>query len=237
MKKEYKIIAFDLDGTLSQHKSPMYPKNKEFLDKLSKKYKLLMVGAGECLRIYNQMEQYPIEILGNYGMQHSIIEDGKIKIVKSDSYTVDKDWFEKTITELRKKTGFTSYVGGNVEFHESGMVTFPLIGTKAKIEDKVAFDPDRKKRSPIYDLVASKFVGFHTYIGGSSSFDIVKDCYGKYMALHNFCLEHGYKDEDVLYFGDDFNRGGNDEDVKLNGIDVIEVNDYTKTSELGSFLL
>ena len=67
--KKIKVIAMDLDGTLTQHKSHMVPENKATLDALSKKYKLLMVGAGQVRRIFNQLEQYPIDIIGNYGLQ------------------------------------------------------------------------------------------------------------------------------------------------------------------------
>ena len=65
-----KLIAMDLDGTLSQHKSPLPEKTKEALKALSKKYKLLMVGAGQVIRIFNQLEKFPIDIIGNYGMQY-----------------------------------------------------------------------------------------------------------------------------------------------------------------------
>ena len=50
-----KLIAFDLDGTLTQHKTPLDEKNKSVLDRLGKKYRLLMVGAGQCARIFKQM--------------------------------------------------------------------------------------------------------------------------------------------------------------------------------------
>ena len=50
MKKDYKLIAFDLDGTLTQHRTPLGPENKAVLDKLAKNHKLLMVGAGACPR-------------------------------------------------------------------------------------------------------------------------------------------------------------------------------------------
>ena len=66
-----KLIAMDLDGTLSQHKSPLPEKTKGTLKELSKKYKLLMVGAGQVNRIWNQMEQFPIDIIGNYGLQYA----------------------------------------------------------------------------------------------------------------------------------------------------------------------
>ena len=70
--KKIKLIAFDLDGTLTQHKSPLSDENRAVLTALSKKYKLLMAGAGMCRRIFNQMGQYPIDIYGNYGMQMAV---------------------------------------------------------------------------------------------------------------------------------------------------------------------
>ena len=33
-----------------------------------------------------------------------------------------------------------------MEFHASGAMTFPILGTAAKPEDKLAYDPDRGKR-------------------------------------------------------------------------------------------
>ena len=65
----YKLIAFDLDGTLTQHRSKLEQFNKDVLDELSARYKLIMVGAGGCERIYRQMNEYPIDIIGFYGMQ------------------------------------------------------------------------------------------------------------------------------------------------------------------------
>jgi hydroxymethylpyrimidine pyrophosphatase-like HAD family hydrolase len=42
-----KLVAMDLDGTLTQHREALGEKNKSVLDRLSKKYKLIMVGAGQ----------------------------------------------------------------------------------------------------------------------------------------------------------------------------------------------
>ena len=50
-----KLIAFDLDGTLTQHRTKIEPQSYELLEKISKKYDMLMVGAGDCLRIYNYL--------------------------------------------------------------------------------------------------------------------------------------------------------------------------------------
>ena len=63
--------------------------------------------------------------------------------------------------------------GDNVEFHPSGCITFPTLGTKAKIEDKLAFDPDRSRRRAFYSEVAEAFSDYVVFVGGSSSYDMV----------------------------------------------------------------
>ena len=42
--QKIKLIAMDLDGTLTQHKSPLNEANRKTLNRLSEKYKLLMMG-------------------------------------------------------------------------------------------------------------------------------------------------------------------------------------------------
>ena len=53
--KKVKLIAFDLDGTLTQHKQPLTGKNLETMYQLAGKYKLVMAGAGQARRVFNQM--------------------------------------------------------------------------------------------------------------------------------------------------------------------------------------
>ena len=58
LKNTKRLLCFDLDGTLTQHRSRMPQANKDLLKRLDAKYKLIMVGAGNAPRIYNQMEQH-----------------------------------------------------------------------------------------------------------------------------------------------------------------------------------
>jgi hypothetical protein len=125
------------------------------------------------------MEQFPIDINANYGMQESKMVDGEFKIVREDTVEPDREYFTKTCQYLREKYGYTEYAGGHLEFHPSGMVTFCLIGSGAKIEDKVVFDPDRSKRKVLYPEICSLFPEHSVYIGGSSSFDFAPKKYNQ----------------------------------------------------------
>lgn len=232
-----KLICFDLDGTLSQHRSQLEDFNRAVLDELSKKYKLLMVGAGNAPRIYKQMNEYPIDILGNYGMQESQMIDGKLTIIREDKSYPDKEYFIEKTEYLRQKYGYTEYKGEGVEFNSSGMVTFPLLGTKADIADKLAFDPTRQKRRVMYAEVCEIFSDYNVYIGGTSSFDFSGKSYNKYDSIMRYAKEHGYEKDEILYVGDDFGDGGGDSHVRLGGMDYVEIKDYRLLREALSDIL
>lgn len=118
-KKIIKVIAMDLDGTLTQHKQLLDKEHRNALDKLSERYKLLMVGAGQVGRIFKQLGEYPIDIIGNYGLQYGTYDkDTKnMKMIRDISFEADKDAIDKKVTDLRKKYGYTEFAGENTEFH------------------------------------------------------------------------------------------------------------------------
>ncbi|MBR6709655.1 MAG: HAD hydrolase family protein [Clostridia bacterium] len=223
-----KLIAFDLDGTLTQHKSPLGVENRATLDALARRYKLIMTGAGMCRRIFTQMGNYPIDIIGNYGLQYAEYDAdlGDIVIRENTVLPCDRPSVEARVTAMREKYGFTEFAGENVEFHASGCVTFPILGTAAKIEDKLAFDPDRSKRRAIYDDIKAVFSDYTVFVGGSSSFDMAPAPYNKYYALAKYCAERGISHDQVAYVGDDYGPGGNDESVYLSDIHFVKIDDY-----------
>ncbi len=232
--KKIKVVAMDLDGTLTQHKQPLEEAHKEALNKLNEKYKLLMVGAGGVMRIFNQMEGFPIDIIGNYGLQYGKYNEKtkSIDIVRDLKFPVDKEAVEEKITGLREKYGFNTFSGDNVEFHPSGCITFPLLGTTAIKEDKLAFDPTREKRRKIYDDVASTFSEYTVFVGGSSSFDMAPMPYNKYYALDLYCRENNLEHENVLFIGDDYGLGGNDESVYKSDFPYLTIDDYRDFPEI-----
>lgn len=237
--KEIKVIAFDLDGTLSNHKEHLPQSNKDTLLALSKKYKLIMVGAGQVRRIFNQMEQFPIDIIGNYGMQYAKYnpQSNDLDIVRDDSAPCNKEEVDKKVNYFREKYGFTSFAGDSVEYHPSGCITFAILGTKAKQEDKLSFDPDRTKRRLIYNEVVEAFPDYCVFVGGSSSFDMAPKPYNKYYALDLFCKENGYSHSEVVFVGDDYGMGGNDESVYKSDFNFIKIDDYKKFPEVVKELL
>lgn len=229
-KSRIQVIAMDLDGTLTQHKQPLAPLTRATLEALGKRYRLLMVGAGQVQRIFHQMEYFPIDIIGNYGMQYATYnaQTGGLDMQRDEVIPAgDRGTIEARVMALREKYGYTEFAGDNVEYHPSGCLTFPLLGTKAAQADKLAFDPDRAKRRRIYAQVCAAFPEYCVFVGGSSSFDMAPRPYNKLYALDLYCREQGIAHENVLFIGDDYGTGGNDESVYLSDVPFLCVDDYT----------
>lgn len=228
MYQNVKVVAMDLDGTLTQHRTPLSPENRKALERLSQRYKLLMVGAGQVMRIFGQLEGFPVDILGNYGLQYGVYNatTRAIDLLRDESCPCDKATVTQTVERLRERYGFTAFTGESVEFHPSGCLTFPILGTQADIRDKLAFDPDRSKRRAIYDEIVAAFPDYCVFVGGSSSFDMAPRPYDKYHALDRYCRENGYTHSEVVYIGDDYGQGGNDEAVYRSDFPYLTIDDY-----------
>lgn len=237
IKNAKRLIVFDLDGTLSNHRTALPEESRALLDALREKYHIIMCGAGNAPRIYSQMGNYPIEIVGNYGKQQAEVRNGELVIVREDTSLADRDFFLRETARLREKYGYTHYYGEPVEFHKSGMVTFGLLGTGAPKVEKHHFDPDRAKRRAMYPEVLKVFADYAVFIGGSTSFDIVEKQYNKYDATMRYAREKGYTKEQVLFVGDDMGDGGGDSHVRLGGMDYVHITDFTKVAERLAFLL
>ncbi len=238
LKATKRIICFDLDGTLSNHRVDMPAESRELLDKLrAAGYDLVMVGAGNAPRIYRQMGEYPIDIIANYGKQLAEVKDGRLVIVREEIDEVDRDFFTRETDRMREKYGYTEYYGGSIDWHKSGMVTFALLGTEAPKEKKHVFDPDRSKRRVMYPEMLEIFKDYTVFIGGSTSFDIVGKNYNKYDATIRYAAEKGYAKAQVLFVGDDMGDGGGDSHVRLGGMDYVHITDFTKVAERLAFLL
>lgn len=182
------------------------------------------------------MNCYPIPILGNYGMEESEVVNGEFKIIREEKAKINKRAFTRKCMKLRKKYGYMDWKGEPLEFHESGMVTFGLLGTKADKADKLAFDPDKMKRRAMLPEVSKVFSNSNVIIGGTTSFDITPKKYNKYRAVMRYATEHGFTKDQILFVGDDLDDGGNDSHIRIGGIDYVRIYDFTTLPEKLKFL-
>ena len=223
-----RVIALDMDGTITQHRTMLEDKNRKVLENLKKKYGVVVVGAGDWERIDRQLDVREIDIIGNYGMQIALFnkKNKEFDILKNEVIPVNKENIRKRVKMIREKYGLNDYKGDSVEFHKSGVITLPILGTKAEVQDKLLFDPDRKKRKKMYKEIRLAFSEYSVFIGGSSSFDMAPYPYDKLCALETYMKIKGVRYEDVIYIGDDYGEGGNDNSVYKSEIDFVKIDNY-----------
>ena len=93
------------------------------------------------------------------------------------------------------------------------------------------------RRRKIYKEVCDTFPEYTVFIGGSSSFDMAPSPYDKRYALELYCKEHGFTPDEVIFVGDDYGEGGNDEAVYKSDFGFITIDDYRLFGEAVKELL
>ena len=112
----YRVIGFDLDGTLTQHRTPLPAESRALLDRLREHFRLVIAGAGNCPRILRQIGNYPIDVIGNYGMQYTRWDPAAQlhRTVFDLRIETDRASVEQRIRALRDEHGYTDYAGEGV---------------------------------------------------------------------------------------------------------------------------
>ena len=151
--------------------------------------------------------------------------------------SVDRKLMTERVLALRERLELVELHGEVIEFHASGLVTFPYSVRLRRLIEKLAYDPDRRKRRDFHGQVKEVFQDYTVFIGGSSSFDIVPQPFNKRYALEFYLDNMGIRKDQVIFFGDDYGLGGNDENVYLSDIAFGCIDDYRQFPDFASKLL
>ena len=237
--KEKTLIALDLDNTLTAGKSPLEEENRHILDRLCEKYRLVIVGAGYHERIISQLDSYPVDVIGNYGMQIARYskEDSTHLLVRNDVHSVDRVSVCERADKVFEHFSLNKADGDRVQFYPSGCFTLALLGTTACYSDKKEFDPTKRLRREMHPFVSGLFPEYTVFIGGNSSLDMAPLGYSKYKALCDYCNEMGITHDEVVFCGDDYGKYGNDESVYNSDFDFIKIDNYRNLGKKLSYLL
>ena len=109
-------------------------------------------------------------------------------------------------------------------------VTFSALGQKAGTEEKYAWDPDCKKREKIVARAKEIAPEFDYEIGGTTSINAITPGMNKEFGMTHLLEELDVDKDEVLYFGDMTQPGGNDYPVVKMGIDTITVRSHEDTA-------
>ncbi|MBP5204715.1 HAD-IIB family hydrolase [Candidatus Saccharibacteria bacterium] len=248
-----KVLSFDIDQTLNIAKTPITDDIAELLIRCSDYYEICPISGQKfdqfLIQIVNPMldngvkpaQLTHLHLFVAQGTQYYIYEN------KSDKYD-EKNWkqvynypltdeqvkkISETIEKSARELGYWEedklQPGDEIIENRLSQVTFSALGQKAGTEEKYAWDPDCKKREKIVARCKELAPEFDYEIGGTTSINAITPGMNKEFGMTHLLEELKVTKDEILYFGDMTQPGGNDYPVVQMGIDTITVRNHEDT--------
>lgn len=245
-----KLIAFDLDGTLAESKSPLEDEMAELLGRLLQKYQVCVISGGK-------FEQFQKQLINNLHIDPALFAslhimptcgtrylrfDSKIEswseVYAENIPQGDKQRIVDALIQAVQQLGYYEerVYGERIEDRGS-QITFSALGQDIVehlgsdgVQKKEAWDPDNAKKQAIRQYVADMLPDYEVRVGGATSIDITRPGIDKAYGMNKLKEMLDFTNDDILFLGDKLEPGGNDYPVKEMGIDTIAVRSWRDTA-------
>ena len=221
-----KLIFFDLDGTLAESKQPLTAEMAALVAKLLEHASVAVISGGALQQFLKQVvAQLPasanlanLYILPTSGAALYAYRGGAWKklyeerLSESEMHKIEAAMraaaAETRLIDFSKPAAF----GERIE-RRGGEVSMSALGQQAPILLKKEWDPDKAKRRVLQANIAARLPDFSVGMGGATTIDVTKLNVDKAYGIRQLCRELLISESNVLYVGDELEKGGNDEAV------------------------
>lgn len=242
LPREKKLLAFDVDGTLSKSRRPIDAEMTSLLQEILTEKQVAIITGGAFADIKKQvLDQIGFEdkrnknliLLPTNGGGLWIFDKGWKEIACEELSEAEKNQIIQAIKEVdESNTELKNNVSYGPEIQDrKSEITYSALGENAPIDLKQTWDPDFSKRKMIQKKLTEKLPDFEVKIGGTTSIDITPKGMDKAYAIKKLLAHLKLNKEDVLFFGDAVYENGNDYPVFLFGVDTIRVTGPEETKE------
>lgn len=238
-----KLLAFDLDDTLAITKSPISDEMAEILGKVLEEFEICIISGG-------RYEQFKTQVVDRLHIEPHKLNRLHLMPTCGTRYyrynELDKEWqiqYAEDLSEEQKKLvidvleksakelGYwEENPAGDIIEDRGSQITFSALGQKATPEDKYSWDPEGIKKASLRDLAAQSLPGLEVRAGGSTSIDVTREGIDKAYGMQKLIDAIDISKDDILFFGDNLQEGGNDYPVKAFGIDSLDVEGWEDTA-------
>lgn len=239
-----KVLAFDMDNTLTAAKTPMSAEIAGVLAELLGKYEIAVISGAKYEQFLAQIVD-PLRAVGatdaqlrqlhlfvTQGTRYYRFKDGDWELVyKYDLNDEQVKRMSEAVEKAARELGYWVELNNGDEVIENRLaqVTYSALGQKAGLDEKEAWDSDHKKRNAIAALARKYDPEFYYEVAGTTSINITLPGTNKTFGMKHLLEELGVTMQEVLYFGDMTQQGGNDYPVVEMGFDTITVRDWRDT--------
>lgn len=190
-----------MDGTITESRQMITPEMKFFMSKLPK---FVVVSGAEKKRMKKQLDGLDCILMAQNGND---TPDWQNKLSKQEK--------QEVYEHLKKVEKWLDMPVLNDEtVHDRGcQISFSFTGHNADINWKKKFDPKKKYRNMVLQQVPFKSKTLMVRVAGTTCFDYNKKGFLKGDNIKRYMKLHKLKKNDCIYYGDNFDKGGNDESV------------------------
>lgn len=239
------IVVFDLDGTLSESKSPISKYMASLLNELLTYKKVCIITGGTTTQVKKQVlgkiipyiddgeKSVNLQLMPTCGTKFFAYDQSHRDWEPIYEHNIPKNDRKKIIDVIEKSAKqiglWDSHPYGDIIEDRGSQITFSALGQAAPYDLKVLWDPTDEKKTKLRDHIAEQLPEFEVRSGGSTSIDITKKGVDKAYGIEQLRHFNGVTYNDILFIGDRLQPGGNDYPVKLLGVDCIEVKNCADT--------
>jgi phosphomannomutase len=238
-----RVIAFDLDNTLADSKSPITEQMADLLNGLLRKFQVCVISGGKFEQfeeqVLNNLRAAPrtltaLHIMPTCGTRYFRFDvAAKVwqQVYAEDLTAAQRARIVAALDKGADALGYraTKLWGAQIEDRGS-QVTFSALGQEAPVASKQAWDPDGTRKRKLRDYVAKLIPEFEVRVGGSTSIDVTKPGIDKAYGIKKLIEVLAVTKKDVIFVGDRLSTGGNDHPVKAMGVDCLGVSRWQDTA-------
>ena len=246
-QKEYRVVSFDLDGTITESREAIEPYMCDLLSELSRKALVVIISGSSYKNILVQLDLFlkgsdkevfkntllmPANGSQTYFYSKATNEWGLIDITPMP-FEVRRhvtDVLEKLIESGDFEVPRVG-VGKQIEDRET-QIAFAALGIDAPLEQKKLWDPSTEKRKKIVSSITNLLPETAIFIAGTTTIDILPKGINKGDMLEKMLEKRGLKKSDLLFIGDALYEGGNDYEVEKEGFTTIKTSGPKETAEI-----
>ena len=253
MKITKNVLAFDIDQTLNIAKTPIPDEIADVLIRCLDHFAICPISGQKfdqfLIQIVNRLVERGVTPTQLKNLHLFVAQGTQYYRYEGASETYDeKNWkqiynypltdeqvekiknaIETAARELNLWEEDKLKPGDEIIENRLSQVTFSALGQTAGTEEKYAWDPDCKKREKIVKRAKELAPEFEYEIGGTTSINAFIPGMNKEFGMTHLLEELNVKKEEILYFGDMTQPGGNDYPVVKLGIDTITVRSHEDT--------
>jgi phosphomannomutase len=238
-----KLIAFDLDDTLSITKSPIALRMSELLMQLLEHYDVCVISGANVQQLQKQVTDHlpakphhldrlhlmPTCGTRYYRFDHDL-NDWKMQYSNEPTPEQKQQAFVVLERVARELNLWPDSPYGEVIEDRGSQVTLTAMGQDAPAEVKYAWDPTGEKKLAIRDAAAPLLPELEVRAAGTTSVDVTLKGIDKAYGMNQLIEHANVTKDDILFIGDKLDEGGNDYPVKSVGIDTIAVTRWEETA-------